>query len=56
MSRLGHHRQRASRSQATQAKPRLATLSDQLKKSTQPARRRQLRNERAWLRINTLLP
>jgi hypothetical protein len=56
MSRLGHHRQRASRSPATQAKPRLATLTDQHRKATQPTRRRALRTERAWLRINTLLP
>ncbi len=54
MSRLGQHRQRAARSPACQAKARLQSLDDTRRKSADPAQRRALRQERAWLAVNTL--
>jgi hypothetical protein len=54
MSRLGHHRQRPAHSSARKAKPRLKELTDKHKKANSPESRRALRNERAWLTINSL--
>lgn len=54
MSRLGHHRQRASRSPACKAKPKIQKLTSQHTKTSNPAQRQTLRQKRAWLTINSL--